>query len=317
MWAALRYTEHWEPTQAKAARHTHRQESGIPDVIHQMSLIRERAESRAIEQLKVVCGPTIFREKYQGYTILPEQNLIPRIERNDFWQDLDAGAGSELKDSARGPAKFCAAFSSSALVVNAFAPFRHRPKALEIAGIQRFDEACFEKTLPTGLGGTPPHLDFYASGPSQVVCIESKFLEPLWPKAAKFAESYEGAIESLAESSWAEVYRGLKTDPQQFEFLDTAQLVKHYLGMRYNLAGNGKKLVLLYVFWEPENVKDLVEFRQHREEVGLLSRAVQNSAVRFVALSYKQLWNDWKCSSNWSGLRQHVSNLEDRYTFSI
>ena len=282
-----------------------------------MSIVRESAEIKAANQLKSLNGRNIFREAYHNYTTLPEQNLIPGIKREDFWSDLDAGAGSELTDSSRGPAKFCAAFSSSALAVNVFGPFRNRPNALDVIGYRGLDEACFEKTVPTGLSGTPPHLDFYASGHSIVLCIESKFLEPLWPKTAKFAESYEGAIESLAESSWANVYIGLKIDPRQFRFLDAAQLVKHYLGMRYSLTGNGKKLVLLYAYWEPKNAENLVEFRQHREEVAVLSQAVKNSAVRFVALPYKQLWNHWKSSSNWNGMRQHVTNLEDRYAFSI
>ena len=44
------------------------------------------------------------------------------------------------------------------------------------------------------------------------MCIESKFFLLLWPKTAKFADSDEGAIESLAESAWAGVYGGLKFD---------------------------------------------------------------------------------------------------------
>jgi superfamily II DNA helicase RecQ len=37
----------------------------------------------------------------------------------DFWSDLASGDGSELNDTLKRPAKFCAAVSSSALAVNA------------------------------------------------------------------------------------------------------------------------------------------------------------------------------------------------------
>jgi hypothetical protein len=121
----------------------------------------------------------------------------------------------------------------------------------------------------------------------------------------------------LAESSWADVYRDLKADPRQFRFLDAAQLIKHYLGMRNTLADSERMLVLVYVFWEPWNAGDFAEFRLHREEVALLSNLVQTSEVKFVALSYQQLWNDWRESSGWIGIQQHLSNLENRYVFSI
>jgi hypothetical protein len=146
---------------------------------------------------------SFFRESHEGYTRRPEQKLISGVEKKDFWSDLGSDVGNELIDGARDPAKFCAVLSSSALAVNTFGPFRHRPQNLGVVGYKGFSEAQFEKPLPTGLRGTDPHLDFFAAGPAQIVCIESKFLEPSWPKVAKFADSYEGAIESLAESMWA------------------------------------------------------------------------------------------------------------------
>lgn len=141
--------------------------------------IRVRAEKRAAERLGAFRDRAIFRESPDGYTRRPEQNLIAGVKESDFWSDLAAGAGNELVDNTKGPAKFCAAFSSSALAINAFGPFRHRPQNLDILGYNGFYEAQFEKPLPTGLRGTDPHLDFYAAGPAQIICVESKFLEPL------------------------------------------------------------------------------------------------------------------------------------------
>jgi hypothetical protein len=282
-----------------------------------MTSLRKRAETKATEQLATIRARSIFRDTYHDYTKLPEENLIQGVEKQDFWSDLGAGAGNELVDDSKGPAKFCAAYSSSALAVNAFGPFRHAPGSLEILGYSEFTDTQFEKPLPTGLRGTDPHLDFYAQGRDQIVCIESKFLEPLHSKVAKFADSYEGAIASLAEPCWAEVYKGLKQNPRQFKYLDTAQLVKHYLGMRNTLGHLKKQLVLFYVYWEPTNASELAEYRQHREEVSHLSNAVASSQLRFTAKSYNELWAVWESTSSWSGMPRHVERLRERYRFAV
>jgi hypothetical protein len=195
--------------------------------------------------------------------------------------------------------------------------YRNQPGRLNLLGFSGFDEACFEKTLPTGLLGTPPHLDFYALGSKHCVCVESKFLEPLWPKSAKFAASYEGAVESLAEDSWAAVYRDLTSNPEKYKYLDAAQLVKHYLGMRNSLAQVEAELILLYVYWEPTNVEELEAFIRHREEIANLATAVEQSQIRFITRSYPQLWATWRNSFTWEHQAQHVSHLEDRYAFSL
>ncbi len=285
-----------------------------PKVSH---AIRAHAEKKAAERLAAFSGHSIFRDAHEAYTKLPEQNLIPGVEKNDFWTDLGAGAGNELVDGSRDPAKFCAAFSSSALAVNAFGPFRHQPQNLELVGYQGFSSAQFEKPLPTGLKGTDPHLDFYAAGLVQIVCVESKFLEPLWPKVARFTNSYEGAIESLAEPMWTNVYQELKGDPSLFKFLDAAQLVKHYLGMRNTLGKVTAEQALFYIYWEPTNSGDIEEYRSHRKELEHFTEAVRNSQIKFAARSYRQLWAEWRNMSNWSGMEAHLSNLEQRYSFPI
>ena len=279
--------------------------------------IRKRAEEQAAGRLRAISDPSIFRDSPAGYTRRPEQNLVSGVGLSDFAPDLGAGAGNELVDGAGGPAKFCAAFSSSALAVNSFGPFRHQPQNLQLIGHLGFSEVQFEKKLPTGLRGTDPHLDVYAAGPSRIVCIESKFLEPLWPKVAKFADSYKGAIQSLADHAWAGVYDVLKGNPNQFEYLDAAQLVKHYLGMQYTLGASDVTRLLVYLYWEPENAADIEAYQVHREEIAVFSSAVEAGQIGFVALSYPQLWAQWRGSSSWSGMQAHLDHLEQRYSFSI
>jgi hypothetical protein len=279
--------------------------------------LRSRAEDKARERLRAIRGPTVFRDRPAGYTSQPQQNLIPGVVENDFWSDLIAGAGNELVDGARGPGKFCAAFSSSALAVNSFGPFRHHPERLELVGYSGFSEAQFEKPLPTGLSGIDPHLDFYCVGREALVCVESKFLETLWPKEAKFADSYESAVATLSEPMWDAVYQELKHQPDRFKYLDAAQLVKHYLGMRHTLADIMTPKVLLYAYWEPANADEIAAYGDHRDEVEQFRERVRGSQIKFMARPYQALWAEWSNPSSRAQLAVHISHLMQRYDYSI
>ena len=61
-------------------------------------------------------------------------NLIEGVKAEDFAEDLACAAGNELVSQDGKPEKFCAAHSSSALVVNSFGPFRNHPERLSWAG---------------------------------------------------------------------------------------------------------------------------------------------------------------------------------------
>jgi Restriction Endonuclease associating with ARP len=156
--------------------------------------LKKRLEEVASKRLEDAKGRDVFRSAPAGYTLKPEDNLIQGLTRDDFWCDLESGDGSELKDTKRGPAKFCAAYSSSALAVNSFGPFRRHPERLELLGFS-FEEAQFERKCPTGLGGNAPNLDFLARGKEIVVGVESKFLEPLSGEVAGFVNSYRSLVE--------------------------------------------------------------------------------------------------------------------------
>ncbi len=284
-----------------------------------MTNTRMRAEEGAVQHLldSSPKAPSYLRDPSSSYTRFCEQNLVLGVQSGDFWEDMSQGDGNELFDSERGPAKFCAAFSSSALAVNTFAPFRQNPERLSLLGLDGFNAAQFEYKLPTGLKGNSPNLDFVVIGDSSTICIESKFLEPLSPKEAKFAESYSAAIDSTAESSWGEVYEYLKMKPNYYRHLDAAQLVKHYLGMRNTLGSTSENLVLLYLYWEPVNASDMEEFTRHREEVIDFTGRVESSDIEFRSLSYPQLWGDWEKAVGWKGMTAHLEHLRQRYFYAI
>ena len=278
---------------------------------------RKRAEVEVTRRLRSIKGDKIFRLDRPKYTLSVEDNLVTGLTIEDFWEDLDAGDGSELSDSPNAPAKFCAAYSSSALVVNTFGPFRHSPDHLSLVGYSDFSKTNFERKCPTGLRGIPPNLDFFATGPKSLVAVESKFLEILQPKTAIFKKSYDTAIETLAEPVWEGMYQALLDDPAKYIHLDAAQLVKHYLGIRNTFSDCQAAKALVYMYWEPTNAEDLSEFREHRNEVALFSRAVEKSEIRFVAISYSELWRYWSDGSSWGGMLAHVNALKQRYELNI
>jgi len=279
--------------------------------------LTDKIQSGIVNRLLELKGDAILRSNYPHYTRDVDDNLIPGVRRADFWDDLERANGSELQDTADRPPKFCAAHSSSALAVNSFGPFRHAPQRLSLAGETGYSKAEFEFKCPTGLGGTPPNLDFYAESPNKVVAVESKFTEPLTHKPARFADSYNRAVANLADPMWQQVYKTLKDNPYRFKHLDAAQLVKHYLGVRHHLEHLDTVKMLLYIFWEPVNSDEILEFRLHRDEIAKFSRWVAGSNVQFLAISYLELWDGWVRETHWDGMRLHVQNLNDRYKFVI
>lgn len=279
--------------------------------------VRKRAEAAVAQRLRSLKGKKIFRCDWPCHTRLPEDNLVTGVTREDFWEDLENGNGNELLDSSRAPAKFCAAYSSSAMVVNTFGPFRHSPGNFVLAGHRDFSKSQFERKCPTPLRGIPPNLDFLVTGPKIIVAVESKFLETLGPMKAQFAKSYNSLIQKEAEPSWRAAYEALLVDPAKFNHLDAAQLVKHYLGIRNTFRDCRGVKVLVYLFWEPTNAEDIPEFVKHRQEVKLFSREVEESEIRFVALSYPQIWQHWSNVSAWGGMIAHIDALRQRYELSI
>jgi hypothetical protein len=114
--------------------------------------------------------------------------------------DFGSGAGQELDE------KLCAAHSSAALVVNTFGRWRAEAASLHIAGVSGFRNIRFEMAFPTGLGGTPPHLDLFADGDS-IVAVESKCTEWMDSTPALFSDSYDRLLNSLGDSVWFDVMR--------------------------------------------------------------------------------------------------------------
>jgi hypothetical protein len=273
----------------------------------------EKLQSAISTRLSELRGGSILREDYPHYTMELETGLVPCVSRDDFWTDLMSGGGNELTSKPPKPEKFCAAHSSAKLAVNSFGPFRNNPDRLVMASQTGFTEAQFEKKLKTGLMGMPPNLDFFVSGVSSVIAVESKFTEWIPTKKTKFQKVYHGAVEKLADPSWAKMFESLVADPGLYRHLHAAQLVRHYLGMRYSLPKSDKAQILMYVYWEPSDADDLKECVRHRSEINDFAERVSGSGITFQHTSYTQLWDYWLHECKWDGIQDHVTNLRTQY----
>lgn len=239
----------------------------------------------------------------KGYVADWHSNLLPGIDAALIERDLSAGKGSELRS------KFLAAHSSSALAVNVFGPFRSGVDAFPVPGLGNLKFLQFEKTFSAGVPGrTPPHLDASAIGPGGIVAIESKCLEYLTPKAAKFAPAYDDLDNCRATPWFAEMQR-LRERPADYEALDAAQLIKHAFGL---ITSAGPRSTLLYLYWEPSDADRHRLCRQHREEIEKFAGRVAGGGPAFCAMSYPDLWAAWS-ETQLAKLRDHAQRLFLRY----
>lgn len=281
--------------------------------------VAERARTAVAARLQE-SGPLHgFRSTWPGYLVDWRENLVSGVAPGDVEQDLRSGSGGELADKPGEPAKFCAAHSSAALAVNTFAPFRRHPERLTLFG-GGFRTCRFEHKCPNGLRGTNPNLDFWAESDHAVLGVESKFLEPLEPKVARFSEQYQRPFlgddgPRIAETPWTNAFKSLRDGSLRFKHLDAAQLVKHYLGLIHSHPDRAR--TLLYVYWEPTNAGQITEFVAHRQEVAAFASAVSGCETKFVAMSYAELWRDIEALQSWAGAAAHVAAVRARYAFAL
>lgn len=236
----------------------------------------------------------------QGYASDWRQNILEGLALPEIVADFSRGAGRELDGKLR------AAHSSAALAVNTFGAWRTDPSLLRLKNRTGFSGMTFEATCPTGLKGTPPHLDLLLDGQIPVA-VESKCTEWMVAKRANFSDSYDRLQGSHGSSRWFEIIPQLRANPNRYEHLDAAQLVKHALGLINRYAQ--RQVELLYLYWEPRNSHDWAECGRHRSEADDLASETASSNVRLVPMSYRELWADWDRHQP----PQHLARLKIRY----
>src|SRR6266436_64218 len=191
--------------------------------------MENREHSTATEKLaadaltkswRKIRGPQVFDTRHTGYVMRPEHNLVAGVDLSPFIDALTRGQGGELRPRGGAPPKFCATYSSAALVVNTFGPFWMRPSDLTLFDHNNFTRLCIEKECDTGFIGRP-HLDVLVKNAGIVVGIESKCLEPLRRHCIprRLSPSYDDLIRrrpEVVDLAWREIHEKLKSDPGQF-----------------------------------------------------------------------------------------------------
>jgi len=255
---------------------------------------------------------------FSNYVEERATNFVSGITPDLYEKEYREGAGGELnweiRNGNRCPPKMNALHSSSALVVNSFAPWKLHLNELRLCDSLGFCSLRFEAKVPTGLGGTPPHLDFLAESPSSSVAAESKLTEYLRPHQTNFAPAYSHKSWPPAVEPYLIMMRYLQENPSTFVYLDGAQLVKHALGLASRFDQHNVRL--LYLFWEPENSGSYRDFDIHHKEIEQFSRTVTGASINFKWKTYLELWEEWaQGDSTW--LQLHASELRKRYALTI
>jgi hypothetical protein len=178
------------------------------------------AKAALTRSWRSIRGPDAFGiTTHPSYVSNFSDNLLSRVEPRDFEEDVRKGDGRELVwyNKGRSPPKFHATYSSSALAVNTFSPFRRQIADLAICNLCGFTCLRFEAKLSTGV--SVPNLDVFCEG-NTVLAIEAKCVEYLRPsetadarrrKTAPFDPKYR-TVEHLLDNKFGALYKIINTD---------------------------------------------------------------------------------------------------------
>ncbi len=265
----------------------------------------------------------------KGYVEKNNENDINLIYKFDNWQEikkeLGEGQGSELKEDKDGVIKFNAVHSSSALCVNNFAPFKQNKDKFAFLNYTDFTEATFEKKLPTGMRGTPPHLDFYLETKYEVIGFESKFTEILNNKKPdkddnlKKYQDRKNKLDYLSDTFFDVIQYYI--DFKDKMYLDVAQLIKHSIGLikrgtsmyKFILNAILVQPILVYIYWQPKNWYNFEVYRKHADEINDFKEKIQRHLI-FIPISYLDFW---KLYENDRTFGEHIDKVKARYCIGL
>lgn len=198
-----------------------------------------------------------------------------------------------------------------ALVAASFLPWIAHPDALPLAGILGFRELHFDARCPTGVRGTPPIMDFMASGSAGVVGVVACLFGYLGHRPQRLTSAYAALEVPAGLSPWAAYLRSGAEELARFRHVDAAAVAKLAVGLGRIFAGRPARL--LYLFLEPEGAEALPCFARHRAELRHLADATDAGALRFVPMSFHELWASWQVETVPKTVRGIAAELARRY----
>jgi hypothetical protein len=206
--------------------------------------------------------------------------------------------------------------SAAALAINTFLPWQRAPEQLPLAGWTGFDAVQFEVRCPTGLRGTPPHLDLLALRGEVAVAVIVRCIEYLSRRKTAVAPSYDQLLATTPGlEPWRRQLDRLRQQLQPYRHVDPGALIKFALALGRTFPD--RPTILLYLYWEPLNADRFEEFCRHREEAAELADAVRDARVTFAPQSFAAMWQEWAARGTPSWLADHVARLRARYCVSI
>ena len=233
----------------------------------------------------------------RAHTLDLNMNLFwPLIERVRV--RFEQGNGNEIVGSADIPAKMQAVHSSSALGVNVFQYWEGIHQVPVIAAACGFcekgevisEEIIFEdKYHVKGIKGVPPHIDvvIYNSELSDFTrfAIECKFTEAYGSyKLSGLKPAYLNVDELWSDiPELHKLARSISPDNTLNKYLDSAQLIKHILGLKTCCDKGGFKL--LYLWYDVLGQ----EGATHRDEIDEFTKIALSDGIHFSAFSYQEL----------------------------
>lgn len=206
--------------------------------------------------------------------------------------------------------------SPAALALNTFLPWRGAIDRLPLCGLVGFDAIQFEVRCPTGLRGTPPHLDLLALKDRTVVAVTVRCSDYLVRRKSPVAESYDRLLgDTPGVGPWSRELARLRAAPETYRHVDLGALIKHALALGRTFPD--RRATLLYLFWEPLDACQFEEFHRHRAELAGLGKALAGARIGFDSQTFDSLWRDWAARSSPTWLARHVARLRARYDVAI
>ena len=146
--------------------------------------------------------------------------------------------------------------SAAALAINSFLPWRGATDQLPLAGWIGFDAVQFDVRCPTGLRGTPPHLDLLALRVEVAVAVTVRCIEYLSRRKTSVAPSYDRLLAATPGlDPWRRQLDRLRAEPGRYRHVDLGALIKFAVALGRTFPE--RLTTLLYLFWEPLDADQL------------------------------------------------------------
>jgi hypothetical protein len=205
--------------------------------------------------------------------------------------------------------------TAAALTLGSFLPWLEHGSALSLAGIVGFRELHFDARCPTGVRGTPPVIDFMATGSGGVAGACACVFDYLVRRPRKISPAYAALELSVGLRAWS-VHLGAEGNRRHaFRHVDAVALAKLAIGLGKTFSG--RPVRLLYLFLEPVVGAELPYFRRHRQELADLVESTAGGDVLLVPMSFHELWATWQGEATPPPVRGIAAELSRRYGVAI